>query len=138
MMENLNSKTGMYFLNLVATCFKTLNKSQFVSYKPSFKNVDQISNPSSFGWNITKKTARNRYESNHQNLDSPKRSGRNNQTKNETHKNKMKPTNPNADTYVDKQRQYLFVMCLANSLVKHPEFIHWGDTIAWSSYLTLL
>ena len=53
-------------------------------------------------------------------------------------KNKMKPTNPNADTYVDKQRQYLFVMCLANSLVKHPEFIHWGDTIAWRSYLTLL
>ena len=50
----------------------------------------------------------------------------------------MKPTNPNADTYVDKQRQYLFVMCLANSLVKHPEFIHWGDTIAWRSYLTLL
>ena len=41
-----------------------------------------------------------------------------------TKKNKMKPTNPNADTYVDKQRQYLFVMCLANSLVKHPEFIH--------------
>ena len=53
-------------------------------------------------------------------------------------KNKMKPTNPNADTYVDKQRQYLFVMCLANSFVKHPEFIHWGDTIAWRSDLTLL
>ena len=52
--------------------------------------------------------------------------------------NKMKPTNPNADTYVDKQRQYLLVMCLANSLVKHPEFIHWGDTIVWRSYLTLL
>ena len=44
-------------------------------------------------------------------------------------KNKMKPTNPNADTYVDKQRQYLFVTSPANSFVRHPEFTHWGDTL---------
>ena len=39
-------------------------------------------------------------------------------------KNKMKPTNPNADTYVDKQRQYLFVTFPTNSLVRRPEFTH--------------
>ena len=39
-------------------------------------------------------------------------------------KNRMKPTNPNADTYVDKQRQYLFVTFPTNSFVRHPEFTH--------------
>ena len=53
-------------------------------------------------------------------------------------KNKMKPTNPNADTYVDKQRQYLFVTLPANSLVRHPEFTHWGDTLVGRPCLTLL
>ena len=53
-------------------------------------------------------------------------------------KNKMKPTNPNADTYVDKQRQYLFVTFPANSLVRHPEFTHWGDTLVGHPCLTLL
>ena len=52
--------------------------------------------------------------------------------------NKMKPTNPNADTYVDKQRQYLFVTFPANSLVRHPEFTHWGDTLVGHPCLTLL
>ena len=51
--------------------------------------------------------------------------------------NKMKPTNPNADTYVDKQRQYLFVTFPTNSLVRHPEFTHWGDTLAWHYWATL-
>ena len=50
-------------------------------------------------------------------------------------KNKMKPTNPNADTYVDKQRQYLFVAFPANSLVRQPEFTHWGDTLVRHSHL---
>ena len=53
-------------------------------------------------------------------------------------KNKMKPTNPNADTYVDKQRQYLFVTFPTNSLVRHPEFTHWGDTLVGHPCLTLL
>ena len=52
--------------------------------------------------------------------------------------NKMKPTNPNADTYVDKQRQYLFVTFPTNSLVRHPEFTHWGDTLVGHPCLTLL
>ena len=50
-------------------------------------------------------------------------------------------------TYVDKQRQYLFVTFPANSLVRHPEFTHWGDTfvrhffldtLTWHSCKTLL
>ena len=53
-------------------------------------------------------------------------------------KNKMKPTNPNADTYVDKQRQYLIVTFPANSLVRHPEFTHWGDALVGHPCLTLL
>ena len=53
-------------------------------------------------------------------------------------KNKMKPTNPNADTYVDKQRQYLFVTFPTNSFVRHPEFTHWGDTLVGHPCLTLL
>ena len=53
-------------------------------------------------------------------------------------KNKMKPTNPNADTYVDKQRQYLFVTFPANSLVRHPEFTHWSNTLVGHPCLTLL
>ena len=52
-------------------------------------------------------------------------------------KNKMKPTNPNADTYVDKQRQYLFVTSPANSLVRHADFTHWGDTLVGHPCLTL-
>ena len=52
--------------------------------------------------------------------------------------NKMKPTNPNADTYVDKQRQYLFVTFPANSLVRHPDFTHWGGTLVGHPCLTLL
>ena len=52
--------------------------------------------------------------------------------------NKMKPTNPNADTYVDKQRQYLFVTFPANTLVRHPEFTHWGDTLVGHPCLTRL
>ena len=55
-----------------------------------------------------------------------------------TQKNKMKPTNPNADTYVDKQRQYLFITFPANSLVRHPEFTHWCDTLVGHPCLTLL
>ena len=53
-------------------------------------------------------------------------------------KNKMKPTNPNADTYVDKQRQYFFVTLPTNSLVRHPEFTHWGGTLVGHPCLTLL
>ena len=52
--------------------------------------------------------------------------------------NKMKPTNPNADMNVDKQRQYLFVAFPANSLVRQPEFTHWGDTLVRHSHLTFL
>ena len=54
-------------------------------------------------------------------------------------KNKMKPTNPNADTYVEKQR---FSSCLsqfpANPLVEHPDLTHWGDTLVAHPGLTLL
>ena len=54
-------------------------------------------------------------------------------------KNKMKPTNPNADTYVEKQR---FNTCLsqfpANPLVEHPDLTHWGDTLVAHPCLTLL
>ena len=43
--------------------------------------------------------------------------------------NKMKPTNPNADTYVEEQKQYLFETYLshfpANPLVGHPALTHW-------------
>ena len=54
-------------------------------------------------------------------------------------RNKMKPTNPNADTYVEEQKQYLFETYLshfpANPLVGHPALTHWvtllQDTLAW-------
>ena len=54
-------------------------------------------------------------------------------------KNKMKPTNPNADTNVEKQR---FNTCLsqfaANPLVEHPDLTDWGDTLVGHPCLTLL
>ena len=59
--------------------------------------------------------------------------------KNDRKKNKMKPTNPNADTYVEKQR---FNTCLsqfpANPLVEHPDLTHWGDTLVGHPCLTPL
>ena len=55
-------------------------------------------------------------------------------------RNKMKPTNPNADRYVEEQRQYLFHFSHfpANPLVRHPELTHWGDTLVGHPCLTLL
>ena len=45
-------------------------------------------------------------------------------------KNKMKPTNPNADTYVEKQRFNTYLSQFpANPLVEHPDLTHWGDTL---------
>ena len=38
--------------------------------------------------------------------------------------NKMKPTNPNADTYVDEQKQYLFVTFSSEPTLKDPELTH--------------
>ena len=50
----------------------------------------------------------------------------------------MKPTNPNADTYVEEQKQYLSHFP-ANPLVGHPDVTHWGDTlVGHPSYLTFL
>ena len=52
--------------------------------------------------------------------------------------NKMKPTNPNADTYVEKQRLILLSQFPANPLVEHPDLTHWGDTLVGHPCLTLL
>ena len=54
-------------------------------------------------------------------------------------KNKMKPTNPNADTYVEKQRFNTYLSQFpANPLVEHPDLTHWGDTLVGHPCLTLL
>ena len=40
-------------------------------------------------------------------------------------KNKMKPTNPNADTYVEKQRLNTYLSQFpANPFVEHPDLTH--------------
>ena len=70
--------------------------------------------------------------------------------------NKMKPTNPNADTNVEEQRQYLFVTFFSeptcgtpwldtlgwhfffDTLVRHSYLTLLLDTLAWHSCLTLL
>ena len=54
--------------------------------------------------------------------------------------NKMKPTNPNADTFVEEQRQYIHHLSHfpTNPLVGHPELTHWGDTLVGHPCLTLL
>ena len=39
--------------------------------------------------------------------------------------NKMKPTNPNADTYVEKQRLNTYLSQVpANPFVEHPDLTH--------------
>ena len=55
--------------------------------------------------------------------------------------NKMKPTNPNADTYVEEQKQYLFIAFQSGPSCGTP----WHDSLRWHSwnvghpsYLTLL
>ena len=54
-------------------------------------------------------------------------------------KNKMKPTNPNADTYVEKQRLNTYLSQFpANPVVEHPDLTHWGDTLVGHPCLTLL
>ena len=54
-------------------------------------------------------------------------------------KNKMKPTNPNADTYVEKHRFNTHLSQFpANPLVEHPDLTHWGDTLVGHPCLTLL
>ena len=54
-------------------------------------------------------------------------------------KNKMKPTNPNADTYVEKQRLNTYLSQFpANPFVEHPDLTHWGDTLVGHPCLTLL
>ena len=53
--------------------------------------------------------------------------------------NKMKPTNPNADTYVEKQRLNTYLSQFpANPFVEHPDLTHWGDTLVGHPCLTLL
>ena len=53
--------------------------------------------------------------------------------------NKMKPTNPNADTYVEKQGFNTYLSQFpANPLVEHPDLTHWGDTLVGHPCLTLL
>ena len=47
-------------------------------------------------------------------------------------KNKMKPTNPNADTYVKEQKQYLFITCSSEPTCGTP----WRDTLRWHSCRT--
>ena len=45
-------------------------------------------------------------------------------------KNKMKPTNPNADTYVEKEGLNTYVSQFpANPFVEHPDLTHWGNTL---------
>ena len=54
-------------------------------------------------------------------------------------KNKMKPTNPNADTNVEKQRFNTYLSQFpANPLVEHPDLTHRGDTLVGHPCLTLL
>ena len=54
-------------------------------------------------------------------------------------KNKMKPTNPNADTYVEKQRCNTYLSQFpANPLVEHTDLTRWGDTLVGHPCLTLL
>ena len=54
-------------------------------------------------------------------------------------KNKMKPTNPNADTYVEKRKFNTYLSQFpANPLVEHPDLTHWGDTLVGHPCLTLL
>ena len=51
----------------------------------------------------------------------------------------MKPTNPNADTYVEKQRFNTYLSQFpANPLEEHPDLTHWGDTLVGHPCLTLL
>ena len=53
--------------------------------------------------------------------------------------NKMKPTNPNADTYVEKRKSNTYLSQFpANPLVEHPDLTHWGDTLVGHPCLTLL
>ena len=53
--------------------------------------------------------------------------------------NKMKPTNPNADTYVEKQGFNTYLSQFpANPLVEHPDLTHWGDSLVGHPCLTLL
>ena len=53
--------------------------------------------------------------------------------------NKMKPTNPNADTYVEKQRCNTYLSQFpANPLVEHTDLTRWGDTLVGHPCLTLL
>ena len=49
-------------------------------------------------------------------------------------KNKMKPTNPNADTYVKEQRQFLFVTFSSVPTCETP----WVVTLKWHSCRTPL
>ena len=49
-------------------------------------------------------------------------------------RNKMKPTNPNADTYVEEQRQYLFLTFSSEPTCETP----WVDTLRWHSCKTPL
>ena len=53
-------------------------------------------------------------------------------------KNKMKPTNRNADTYVEEQRYTYLSQLPANPLVGQPDLTHWGDTVVGHLCLTLL
>ena len=54
-------------------------------------------------------------------------------------KNKMKPTNPNADTYVEKQRLNTYLSQFpANPFAEHHDVTHWGDTLVGHPCLTLL
>ena len=48
--------------------------------------------------------------------------------------NKMKPTNPNADTYVEEQRQHLFLTFSSEPTCETP----WVDTLRWHSCRTSL
>ena len=53
--------------------------------------------------------------------------------------NKMKPTKPNADTYVEKQGYHTYLSQFSgNPLVEHPDLTHRGDTLLGHPYLTLL
>ena len=49
-------------------------------------------------------------------------------------KNKMKPTNPNADTYVEEQRQHLCLTFSSEPTCETP----WVDTLRWHSCRTPL
>ena len=51
--------------------------------------------------------------------------------------NRMKPTNPNADTFVEGERQYLSHV-LPDIVVGHPDMTRWFDSLVGHSCLTLL